>query len=84
MPVDKQYVQDQLDNLDSKRRRGVGKELKHLHEVSNEGENILGHTRGFYDGNTWLICVTDSQQNPNRMVGSLMMGQRKRGAMRPT
>ena len=59
MSVDKQYVQDQLDNLDSKRRRGVGKELKHLHEVINEGENILGHTRGFYDGNTWLICVTD-------------------------
>jgi len=59
MPVDKQYVKDQLDNLDSKRRRGVGKELKHLHEVINEGENILGHTRGFYDGNTWLICVTD-------------------------
>ena len=59
MPVDKQYVKDQLDNLDSKRRRGVGKELKHLHEVINEGENILGHTRGFYDGHTWLICVTD-------------------------
>lgn len=59
MPVDKQYVKDQLKNLDSKRRRGVGKELKHLHEIINEGENILGHTRGFYDGNTWLICVTD-------------------------
>ena len=59
MPVDKQYVQDQLNNLDSKRRLGVGKELNHLHEVINEGENILGHTRGFYDGNTWLICVTD-------------------------
>ncbi len=59
MAVDKQYVQDQLNNLDAKRRLGVGKELKYLHEVINEGENILGHTRGFYDGNTWLICVTD-------------------------
>ena len=59
MPVDKEYVKKQLNNLDTKKRLGVGKELNHLHEVINEGENILGHTRGFYDGNTWLICVTD-------------------------
>tara|TARA_B100001027_G_C16135875_1_gene271416 strand:+ start:125 stop:661 length:537 start_codon:yes stop_codon:yes gene_type:complete len=59
MTVDKQYIKDQLAKLDSKRRLGVGKELNHLHEVINEGENILGHTRGFYDGNTWLICVTN-------------------------
>ncbi len=59
MAVDKQYVKDQLDNLDSKRRLGVGKELNHLHEIINDGENILGHTRGFFEGNTWLICVTD-------------------------
>ena len=59
MAVDKQYVKDQLSKLDSKRRLGVGKELKLLHEVINKGENILGHTRGYYDGNTWLICVTD-------------------------
>ena len=59
MPVDKKYVKDQLKNLNSKRRLGVGKELNHLHEVINEGENILGHTRGFYDGHTWLMCVTD-------------------------
>ena len=59
MSVDKQYVKDQLDSLDSKRRLGVGKELNHLHEVINDGEKILGHTRGFLDGNTWLIVVTD-------------------------
>ena len=59
MAVDKQYVEDQLAKLDSKRRLGVGKELNHLHEVINDGENILGHTRGFFDGNTWLICITD-------------------------
>ena len=59
MPVEKQYVDDQLAKLDSKRRLGVGKELKHLHEHINQGENILGHTRGFYNGTTWLICVTD-------------------------
>lgn len=59
MAVSKEYVKEQLANIDSKKRRGVGKELHHLHEVINEGENILGHTRGFFDGNTWLICVTD-------------------------
>lgn len=59
MAVDKKYIEEQLKKIDSKRRLGVGKELKHLHEVINEGENILGHTRGFYDGNTWLICVTN-------------------------
>jgi hypothetical protein len=59
MPVEKQYVDDQLAKLDSKRRLGVGKELKYLHEHINQGENILGHTRGFYNGTTWLICVTD-------------------------
>ena len=59
MSVEKQYVDDQLAKLDSKRRLGVGKELKYLHEHINQGENILGHTRGFYDGTTWLICVTD-------------------------
>jgi hypothetical protein len=59
MAVDKQYVKDQLDNLDSKRRLGVGKELNHLHEIINDGEKILGHTRGFFEGSTWLICVTD-------------------------
>ena len=59
MPVEKQYVDYQLAKLDSKRRLGVGKELKHLHEHINQGENILGHTRGFYNGTTWLICVTD-------------------------
>ena len=59
MAVSKDYVKEQLNNIDSKKRRGVGKELNHLHEVLNEGENILGHTRGFFDGNTWLICVTD-------------------------
>ena len=47
MSVDKQYIKDQLENLDSKRRLGVGRELSHLHEVINDGENILGHTRGF-------------------------------------
>lgn len=59
MAVEKQYVDDQLAKLDSKKRLGVGKELNHLHEVINDGENILGHTRGFYDGDTWLICITD-------------------------
>lgn len=59
MAVDKQYVKDQLESLNSEMRLGVGKELKHLHEVINDGEKILGHTRGFFDGNTWLIVVTD-------------------------
>ena len=59
MAVDKEYVEEQLKKLNAKKRLGVGKELKHLHEVINKGENILGHTRGFYDGNTWLVCITD-------------------------
>jgi len=59
MAVEKEYVEEQLAKLNSKKRLGVGKELKHLHEVINKGENILGHTRGFYNGNTWLICITD-------------------------
>ena len=59
MAVSKDYIKEQLNNIDSKKRMGVGKELNHLHEVINEGENILGYTRGFLDGNTWLICVTD-------------------------
>ena len=48
-----------VKKLNAAKRLGVGKELKHLHEVINKGENILGHTRGFYNGNTWLICITD-------------------------
>ena len=59
MAVDKEYVEKQLAKINAKKRLGVGKELKHLHEVINKGENILGHTRGFYNGNTWLICITD-------------------------
>ena len=59
MAVEKEYVEEQLAKLNSKKRLGVGKELKHLHEVINKGENILGHTRGFYNGNTWLMCITD-------------------------
>ncbi len=59
MAVEKEYVEEQLAKLNAKKRLGVGKELKHLHEVINKGENILGHTRGFYNGNTWLICITD-------------------------
>ena len=59
MAVDKEYVEKQLAKVNAKKRLGVGKELKHLHEVINKGENILGHTRGFYNGNTWLICITD-------------------------
>ena len=59
MAVDKEYVEKQLAKLNAKKRLGVGKELKHLHEVINKGENILGHTRGFYNGNTWLVCITD-------------------------
>jgi hypothetical protein len=59
MAVDKQIVLDQLNNLGPSSKFGVGKELKYLHEVINEGENILGTTRGFYEKNTWLICVTD-------------------------
>ena len=59
MAVDKEYVEKQLAKVNAKKRLGVGKELKHLHEVINKGENILGHTRGFYNKNTWLICITD-------------------------
>ena len=59
MAVDKEVVEQQLKKLNSAKILGVGKELKHLHEVINKGENILGHTRGFYNGNTWLICITD-------------------------
>ena len=59
MAVDKEYVEKQLAKVNAKKRLGVGKELKHLHEVINKGENILGHTRGFYNGNTWLVCITD-------------------------
>ncbi len=59
MAVDKEVVEQQLKKLNSAKRLGVGKELKHLHEVINKGENILGHTRGFYNKNTWLICITD-------------------------
>ena len=59
MAVDKEVVEKQLAKLNAKKRLGVGKELKHLHEVINKGENILGHTRGFYNGNTWLVCITD-------------------------
>ena len=40
MAVDKEYVEEQLAKLNAKKRLGVGKELKHLHEVINKGENI--------------------------------------------
>ena len=40
MAVDKEYVDKQLAKLNAKKRLGVGKELKHLHEVINKGENL--------------------------------------------
>ena len=51
MAVDKEYVEKQLAKLNAKKRLGVGKELKHLHEVINKGENILGHRWNGYISN---------------------------------
>lgn len=35
------------------------KELNHLPEVLNPGEQVLGFSSGLMDNNTWLIALTD-------------------------
>lgn len=37
---------------------GTKKEIKELPSILTNGENILGLTSGFLNGNTWLIVVT--------------------------
>lgn len=37
------------------------KELLYLPEVLKNGEMVIGFSSGFMDGNSWLICLTDSR-----------------------
>lgn len=37
---------------------GTKKEVKELPSILTDGENIIGLTSGFLNGNTWLIVVT--------------------------
>lgn len=40
---------------------GVKKELKVLPEHLMDNEQVTGLTSGFYDGNTWLVVLTDNR-----------------------
>lgn len=59
LPVSKEYVLDQIAKLGSVYTFGTKKEIRYLHEIMREGEQILFLTSGFYDGTTWLIVATD-------------------------
>lgn len=61
MPQDKAKVQEQVKSLGEFNKFGTRKEIKHLREVLDADEKILGMTSGFYDGNTWLVTVTDKR-----------------------
>ena len=59
MPVEKSVVDSQLEGLKDYSQWFTKKEINHLPAVLDEGEVIRGFTSGFYDGNTWLIVVTN-------------------------
>jgi hypothetical protein len=61
MPQPRETVHQQLKRLGSADTWGTKKEIKYLPEALDEDELILGICSGFYDGNTWLVTVTDQR-----------------------
>ena len=61
MAVDRRTVDTQLDALGDFRQWFAKKEIRHLPSVLNRGETIRAVTSGVYQGNTWLVTVTDQR-----------------------
>jgi hypothetical protein len=61
MAVDRRTVDTQLDALGDFHQWFAKKEIRHLPSVLNRGETIRAVTSGVYQGNTWLVTVTDQR-----------------------
>ena len=61
MAVDRRTVDAQLRALGDFHQWGTKKEIRHLPAVLNSGETIRAVTSGVYQGNTWLVTVTDQR-----------------------
>lgn len=61
MAVDKSYIDSQISRLGEFDQWFTKKEIQFLPELVNPGENILAMTSGLYEGNTWLVTVTDQR-----------------------
>jgi hypothetical protein len=61
MPVDKATVDAQLKALGDFHQYFTKKEVNCLPQVLIQGENIRALTSGLYEGNTWLVTVTDQR-----------------------
>lgn len=59
--VTKEAVEAQITALGDFHQFFTRKEIDYLPEVLNAGETIQALTSGHYDGNTWLIVVTDKR-----------------------
>jgi len=61
MAVDRRTVEVQLRALGDFHQWGTKKEVRHLPAVLNTGETIRAVTSGVYQGNTWVVTVTDQR-----------------------
>ncbi len=61
MPVTKEIIDEQLKRLGNVNQWFTRKEIKYLPEVIDESETICAITSGLYNGNTWLIVVTQKR-----------------------
>lgn len=61
MGVDASMVDSQIKALGDFHQWFTKKEIQHLPEVLSPGETIKALTSGFYEGNTWLVTVTDQR-----------------------
>ena len=61
MAVDRRTVEVQLRALGDFHQWGTKKEVRHLPAVLNRGETIRAVTSGVYQGNTWVVTVTDQR-----------------------
>jgi PH (Pleckstrin Homology) domain-containing protein/putative oligomerization/nucleic acid binding protein len=61
MAVDRRIVEAQLRALGDFHQWFTKKEVRHLPTVLNSGETIRAVTSGVYQGNTWLVTVTDQR-----------------------
>ena len=59
MAVDRRTVEVQLRALGDFHQWGTKKEVRHLPAVLNSGETIRAVISGVYQGNTWVVTVTD-------------------------
>lgn len=59
--IDPDSVESQLQALGDFHQWFTKKEIQHLPAVLSKGERIKALTSGLYQGNTWLITVTDQR-----------------------